>query len=873
MEKAGFFLAPAGRHAMKADRILFLGNSITRHGPAPDIGWTADCGMAASAIEKDYVHLFIAEMTRRAGREPKARILNIADFERHFDTYDIAATLHDEIAFDADIVIVAIGENVPTLATAEEQACFKTRTQDLLAAMKRRAGATLLVRSCFWPEPIRDGILRQACAAAGGIFVDMRDLAADESNYARAEREIAHTGVAAHPGDKGMRVIADALLVACLTPEVILNREWAERVFAEQPDTALPFSFVYGGRPSGEFIAGWPRTVTIERVNPTTLRRTLTLTDPATGLAVQAACLIYTDTPGVDWTITFTNTSGSDTPIIEQVKALDAAVDADATAEVVVHRLNGSTCVVDDWLPFDQPLAAGQRVDFGATHGRSSNVSPFFNVTWGNSGVINAIGWSGQWSAAVERQGDAVRIQAGLQCLRTTLHPGESIRSPRILQLYWTGSDPYRAHNLFRDTMRAHILPRIDGQLVLPPVVHLGTSFYELNEGTEESVLSHLRACDGLGFESFWLDAYWTGPEGFPMSMGNYGFPIERVEPRDKYPHGLAAIGAAVQQAGLGFVMWFEPERVAPGTFLVKEHPEWVLPGDGSNPSGLFNLGIPAARQYMTDYLNAAIQAYGITCLRIDFNIDPLQNWLCGDTARDRAGMTELRYVEGQYRMWDDILRANPRLFIDNCASGGRRIDLETCSRSIPLWRSDNTCDMVGDKPDTIVLAALKNQVMSAGLNRYLPWSTVGQMGAEPYFFRSAFNAGIDFVQDIRPAGYPRELLRQGIAEGLRIRKYWFGDFYPLSPVTVSPGDWLVMQHHRPADHAGIVLAFRRPQSTQRACTCHPADIDATARYRVTCAHTYEPEPPVVMSGSELQNLRLDIDECPGSVLVEYRRL
>ena len=107
--------------------------------------------------------------------------------------------------------------------------------------------------------------------------------------------------------------------------------------------------------------------------------------------------------------------------------------------------------------------------------------------------------------------------------------------------------------------------------------------------------------------------------------------------------------------------------------------------------------------------------------------------------------MTELRYVEGLYLMWDDILKANPSLFIDNCASGGRRIDLETMSRSIPLWRSDNTCDMLDKKAATVLLAAIKNQVMNAGLNRYVPFSTCGQMGANPYLFRSGFNAGIAF--------------------------------------------------------------------------------------------------------------------------------
>jgi alpha-galactosidase len=291
--------------------------------------------------------------------------------------------------------------------------------------------------------------------------------------------------------------------------------------------------------------------------------------------------------------------------------------------------------------------------------------------------------------------------------------------------------------------------------------------------------------------------------------------------------------------------------------------------GDGG---GLYHLGIPEARQYMTDYLNAAIKAYKLSCLRIDYNIDPLGFWRFMD-AKDpnRVGLAEIRYVEGLYRMWDDLLQANPGLLIDNCASGGRRIDLETMSRSLPLWRSDNTCDMLDRKPATVLAAARKNQLMSVGLNRYVPFSTVGQMGATPYLFRSGFNAGIAFAEDVRPKDYPRELLKQGIAEGKRIRKYFLGDFYPLLESGVDPRGWTVMQYHRPQEEDGMVMAFRREQSSYVACEGRLREIDPMKDYEVTVYRTYTAEQSVPMKGSTLRQLRLEIAECPGSLVVEYR--
>jgi alpha-galactosidase len=637
-------------------------------------------------------------------------------------------------------------------------------------------------------------------------------------------------------------------------------------------NTDLPFSFALGGKSSREFIAQWKSEVRTEKIDDNRLRRTVTLQDSKTGLEVRAVATVYTDTPGVDWTLYLTNRGSKDSPIIEKFNALDVTVDPGVGTMPVLQRLHGSDAQVDDWLPYDDPLKPGQRIEFSPPHGRSSEGScPYFTLQYGGGGVTTAIGWSGKWHVATEwEKGGKLRLQAGLPNLHLTLHPGETIRSPRILQVYWHGIDRYRAYNLFRATMLSHIVPRVNGAVVVPPIVHMSTSFYEMNDSTESNVLSHLDSVKGLGFEMFWLDAYWT-KGGFPQGMGNYGFPLNRVEPSDRFPRGLKPIGDAVHRDGMGFVLWFEPERVFRGTYLAKEHPEWVVKLVNSD-NGLFNLGLPQAREYMTKYLIAAIKQYGVDCLRIDYNFDPAPYWKQIDAGNpSRVGLGEIRYIEGFYRMWDDILKAYPNLFIDDCAGGGRRIDLETSSRSIPLWRTDGTITPLLEL--NYDQAALQNQVMTAGLSRYVPFSTSGQMGATPYLFRSGFNGGISFAEDLRTPAYPRELLRQGIDEGKRIRKYFFGNFYPLNPVTTNPEDWSVLQYHRVAEQDGMVLAFRRDTSPYRTFDTALHEIAPDAKYDVTFYHTYSPEKNMLLSGSDLQHLELQIDDYPGSLLVEYRRV
>ena len=102
---------------------------------------------------------------------------------------------------------------------------------------------------------------------------------------------------------------------------------------------------------------------------------------------------------------------------------------------------------------------------------------------------------------------------------------------------------------------------------------------------------------------------------------------------------------------------------------------------------------------------------------------------------------------------------------------------------------------------------------MTAGLSRYVPFSASGQMGVTPYLFRSGFNGGISFCEDVRPADYPRDLLKKAIAEGKRIRKYYFGNFYLLTQVTLDNSEWCVMQYHLKNENEGMIMAFRRPES------------------------------------------------------------
>ena len=180
-------------------------------------------------------------------------------------------------------------------------------------------------------------------------------------------------------------------------------------------------------------------------------------------------------------------------------------------------------------------------------------------------------------------------------------------------------------------------------------------------------------AAGGHKFDYWWTDAGWYATDkDWYNGVGTW-------EPDPKrYPKGLKEVTDHAHRLGMKYVVWFEPERVAPGTWLDRNRPQWLLGRDGGMK--LLNLGNEEARRWLTDHIHKLLVEQGIDLYRQDFNIEPLSLWRGGD-APGRAGMTEMKYLMGYLAYWDELHRRHPGMLIDTCASGGRRLDLETLRR------------------------------------------------------------------------------------------------------------------------------------------------------------------------------------------------
>jgi hypothetical protein len=171
---------------VKIGKILFAGKSITEHGVAPNMDWLMTCSIAACAKEKDYAHLVISAIATVAGKSSEAMVQNVANYERDYETYDLTNERKELFTFKADVVILAIGQNVPNLGTSEAKAKFKASALKMIGALKDSNNPVILVRSCFYGNATKDEVLKQACQEAGGIFVDISSICKDESIYAHS---------------------------------------------------------------------------------------------------------------------------------------------------------------------------------------------------------------------------------------------------------------------------------------------------------------------------------------------------------------------------------------------------------------------------------------------------------------------------------------------------------------------------------------------------------------------------------------------------------------------------------------------------------------------------------------------------------------
>lgn len=504
-----------------------------------------------------------------------------------------------------------------------------------------------------------------------------------------------------------------------------------------------------------------------------------------------------------------------------------------------------------DDVRFTGQLAPNRSRYYATSGGRSSEKhAPFFNIHFQGKGYIAAIGWTGQWNCEIRRREDDVLIKSGIEGAAFRVLPGEKFRTSSLVILPYEG-DVITGQNAWRKLVREHfsLIGKEGRDQQAPLCLNIWGGM------KSDSVLERLKLIreNGLDFDYLWMDAGWYGIHTAPTPSEFEGDWQEhtgdwRVSPL-VHPQGLKDVSEAVHQMGMKFLLWAEPERVIASTPIVQAHPEYFFdPADAKTKNRLLNLGLTEAWDYCYETLAHLIESIGIDCYRQDFNMRPLADWRKHDTP-ERQGMSEILHINGLYRLWDALLSRFPHLLIDNCASGGRRIDIETLRRSVPLWRSDYAC--------TANFLAEGVQCHHLSFNQWLPYSgTHGGRLYDTYRARSAYSPGMGFPHAFNERESfgedPEKLawMRKMIAEYKRVRPLMEEDFYPLTQLNDCTDTWCASQFDRPSRKDGMVQLFRREKSPVSECSFDLGGIQEEALYAFTDADTEE---SFSLSGKELK--------------------
>ncbi|NUM56271.1 MAG: NPCBM/NEW2 domain-containing protein [Candidatus Hydrogenedentes bacterium] len=615
------------------------------------------------------------------------------------------------------------------------------------------------------------------------------------------------------------------------------------------------FSFVYGGVPSHESMPKWKLKRSSERIDNQRTRHRLRYSDPNTGLEVRCEGIEYRDFPTVEWMLYFRNTSKTDSPILSDIRAIDTRFERGAGSEFALYYNKGDNCTADSYEPLVETLKPGSDMRIANTGGRPTQIAfPYWNLNFGNQGLIAVVSWAGQWSAQFQRDaGNGLQLRAGQELTHFKLLPGEEVRTPMIVLQFYHG-DRWHAQNVWRAWMLAHNLPRPGGKL--PPVPQLNAcSSHQFGEMIHANSDSQKLFIDkylerGMKLDYWWMDAGWYwNKTGWP-NTGTWEVDT------DRFPGGLRPISDYAHARNVDIIVWFEPERVTEGTWLATTHPEWI---HGGAKGGLLNLGMPDARAWLTDHVHGLIKSEGIDLYRQDFNMDPLSFWRAND-AEDRQGITEIRHVEGYLAYWDDLRNRHPDMLIDSCASGGRRNDLETLRRAVPLLRSDYIMEPVG------------NQCHTFALSPWFPFYGTGTSKTDPYLIKSTLCPSFTACWDQRDDSIDWPTIGRVVDEWRAIAPNYLGDFYPITEYSLDNNQWIAWQFNRPDVGEGAVQVFRRADSVYESARLPLHGLDPDATYRIG-------EPNRADAGRDYdgktlmeRGLPVTLNEKPGAVFIVYTR-
>lgn len=441
---------------------------------------------------------------------------------------------------------------------------------------------------------------------------------------------------------------------------------------------------IYAGKPS---IPGLPATFGGEDVCETL---ELYARDEVLGLAFTLLYTVFSDVDVITRSVRITNEGRQP---IDLTKVLTVSLDMDAE-DYRMLTLHGS------WgrerrMEYRE-IGYGKQ-SAGSVRGESSHQEhPFLALV--ERGATQERGtvygfhfvYSGNFLAQVEKsQFDSLRVQLGIhpQEFCWKLLRGETFYAPEAV-LTCTQQGLGGMSRTLHDLYRKHLIRSPYRNKKRPILINnWEATYFDFNT---EKLLAIAREAKRCGIEMLVMDDGWFGRRNDDnTSLGDWQVNEEKL------PGGLKRLVDAVNEIGLLFGIWFEPEMISPDSELYRSHPDWAIALPGREPCRARNqyvldLSRPEVTEYVYEAVASVLRSANIAYVKWDMNRQ-LTDLGSAFLAKDRQGELMHRYVLAVYALQERLLAEFPDLLLENCSGGGARFDPGMLYYSPQIWCSDDT--------------------------------------------------------------------------------------------------------------------------------------------------------------------------------------
>lgn len=298
--------------------------------------------------------------------------------------------------------------------------------------------------------------------------------------------------------------------------------------------------------------------------------------------------------------------------------------------------------------------------------------------------------YSGNFLGQVEVDTYSVtRVMMGINPLqfKWKLKPDETFQTPECVMVYsdqglngmsQTFHDLYRtrlARGYWRDKERPILINNWEA------------TYFSFNE---EKILTIAKTARELGIELFVLDDGWFGQRNDDTSsLGDW------FENKEKLPNGIKGLSEKIDELGMQFGLWFEPEMVCKNTKLFKEHPDWIIATPDRRAShGRNQFVLDFSREEVVDHIfslmDKIISESKISYIKWDMNRYITEAY-SQSLDIDQQGEVFHRYILGVYNLYEKLIEKYPEILFESCAGGGARFDPGLLFYAPQAWASDDT--------------------------------------------------------------------------------------------------------------------------------------------------------------------------------------